>query len=218
MADRVQGLKRWCAQACAASLIAAGGLAAAETSRHFSHRLHLKLKPDCLHCHASAAASTRLEDNNLPPKEVCLPCHKEVSIKQPRVSLLSRFNHEKHAGLPDIGKVIAAAIDRGAYLSPPGDARRHLNDAGTCRACHRGMEESDQVSRAAFPPMADCLVCHGKIQPPFSCEFCHRPEQNLKPASHTADYLDSHTGGAVRLDKPSCAVCHGRRFRCLGCH
>jgi hypothetical protein len=210
LAGRLQGL--------ILAVLAAAGVCAAGDKRPFSHRLHLKLKPDCVQCHVSAASSTHLEDNNLPPNAVCLPCHKDVSVKEPRRTLLSRFNHQKHVKLGDIGKVIAAAIDNGAYLSASGDMRRRLNDAGACRACHRGLEESGAVSRAAFPEMADCLVCHPKIQPPFSCEFCHRPEEHLKPASHTPDFLDSHTSGAVKLDKSSCAVCHGRKFRCLGCH
>jgi hypothetical protein len=41
---------------------------------------------------------------------------------------------------------------------------------------------------------------------------------NLKPANHTADFLDSHSRKQTVLDKATCAVCHGRRFTCLGCH
>jgi len=66
--------------------------------------------------------------------------------------------------------------------------------------------------------MADCLVCHNDIDPPYSCEFCHAKEAALKPASHAPDFLDTHTTGKLNLDKTTCAVCHGRRFHCLGCH
>jgi hypothetical protein len=31
-------------------------------------------------------------------------------------------------------------------------------------------------------------------------------------------YLSDHTSGKLNLDKASCVVCHGRNFRCLGCH
>ena len=185
-------------------------------SLSFSHELHLKLKLTCTSCHAAAPKSTRLEDNLLPRKEACLGCHKKAVIKTPSSTLLSRFNHRKHVAMGNLAPVIRAAIDSKAYLGAAGDMRRHLNGNNACAACHRGMEESTAVSKANFPQMADCLVCHNKIDPPFSCEFCHARNAKLKPASHVADYVDKHHNKAI--EKTSCAVCHGRKFTCLGCH
>ena len=88
----------------------------------------------------------------------------------------------------NLAPVIAAAIDKKTYLQPPGDIRRHLNTQNACEACHRGLEESDQVTPAAMPQMADCLVCHTEIDNPFSCEKCHAKNAALKPASHVASY------------------------------
>ena len=200
------------------ALLASLPLVAAEAQRPFSHRLHLKLNLECLSCHSIVESSTRLEDNNLPARKVCLPCHEQVNIRAPSPSLLARFDHRQHLRLGNLAPAIRAAIDSKAYLSPSGEIRRHLNTGNRCSACHRGLEESDSAGRSVFPQMADCLVCHPKIDPPFSCEFCHRAAENLKPESHTPDYLDLHGSGRVKLDKPSCAVCHGRRFTCLGCH
>ena len=186
----------------------------------FSHRLHLRLKLECATCHASVTTSAKLEDNNLPSKQACVRCHNEkmVRIESPARTMLVRFGHARHLKLGNAAPVIAAAIDRKTYLSPPDDIRRHLDTSNPCVACHRGLDESDAVNRANLPQMADCLVCHSKIDPPFSCELCHDPDQTLRPASHTPDYIDQHSSGKIKLDKPSCAVCHGRRFRCQGCH
>ena len=194
--------------------------AAAQQPRPFSHELHVKLpqKLLCVTCHSSVTTSTRLEDNNLPPVAICLGCHKEASIGTPRPTLLARFNHQKHLALGDVAPVIRAAIDSKAYLSPPGDIRRHLDSGNPCGACHRGMEQSTALAKSDFPQMADCLVCHNKIDAPFSCELCHDKGAALKPANHTADFLDSHPRKMSTLDKASCAVCHGRKFTCLGCH
>jgi hypothetical protein len=131
---------------------------------------------------------------------------------------LKAFSHKTHLKLGNIAPVIAGAIDRGTYLSPPGDIRRFLNSKNPCEACHRGLEESTQVSKANMPQMADCLVCHNKIDPPDSCEFCHDKGAQLKPANHTPDFLDSHPRKSLGLDMKTCAVCHGRKFTCLGCH
>jgi decaheme cytochrome c component MtrC/MtrF-like protein len=186
----------------------------------FSHELHLKLpaKFTCVSCHASVSSSTKLEDNNLPAVAVCLGCHKEVNIQPKPPGLLARFNHQKHLSLGNIAPVIRGAIDSKTYLSPPGDIRKHLDSANACAACHRGMEQSTAPARHDFPQMADCLVCHSTIDPPFSCTFCHEKGAALKPANHTSDFIDAHHRKDMTLDKASCAVCHGRKFTCLGCH
>lgn len=157
----------------------------------FSHQLHLTLVKDCVTCHATAAISTRAEDNNLPRAEVCRDCHDDVSIQAPRETLVIKFDHQFHMKL---------AGKQG------------------CMFCHKGLNESPAASKAAYPPMTDCLVCHNKIENPFSCETCHSPKANLKPASHSADWIDRHNRKTTVLDKPSCVPCHGVNFRCLGCH
>jgi predicted CXXCH cytochrome family protein len=205
-----------------AVLVLMASTAAAQTRPPFSHSLHLKLpaKLACVSCHSSVQSSTRAEDNNLPQVAVCLGCHKQgsVTVGRPRPTLLAHFNHQKHLTLGNIAPVIRAAIDSKAYLSPPGDIRRHLDSANACAACHRGMEESTALAKSDLPQMADCLVCHNQIDPPFSCEFCHAKGAALKPANHTQDFLDSHSRKNTTLDRTTCAVCHGRKFTCMGCH
>jgi hypothetical protein len=173
-------------------------------------------------CHASAPSSAKAADNNLPRPGICASCHAEsgkarplaFEIKAPRRTLVTKFNHQLHAKLGNVAPVIARAIDNKTYLSPPGDLRSYLNTSNACAACHRGLERSDEVSAAAFPRMADCLVCHTKIDPPFSCAKCHDEGPHLRPASHTADFLDRHTARGFLQEKVSCAVCHGRQFTC----
>ena len=74
------------------------------------------------------------------------------------------------------------------------------------------------TSRDTSDFVADCLVCHNKIDPPFSCEKCHNNVPALVPANHSPDFLDKHNRLKDALDKSDCASCHGRRFTCLGCH
>jgi hypothetical protein len=195
------------------------GTFAAQTAPPFSHRTHLALKLKCAGCHPAAPASTRVEDNLLPQREVCLKCHQAAAIGAPPSTHLARFNHQLHLKLGNIAALIAAAIDHKTYLAPASEAlRAELNTKNPCVACHRGLDVAGQPERAALRRMADCLVCHTTIDPPDSCEFCHLKGAALKPANHTPDFLDSHTTGKLGLDKTTCAVCHGRRFRCLGCH
>jgi hypothetical protein len=132
---------------------------------------------------------------------------------------LKEFSHAKHLKLGNVAPVIAAAIDKGTYLGLDGaKIRPFLNSTNPCLACHRGLEASDAVSRANMPQMADCLVCHNQIDLPDSCEFCHPKGAQLKPANHVTGFLDTHTNKKSGLDMQTCAVCHGRKFTCLGCH
>ncbi len=178
------------------------------------------MKLQCVMCHTAAPASTRADDNLLPTEKVCRTCHTtgEISIKTPRPSPLAKFSHQQHLKMGNVAPVIAAAIDAKTYLSPPGDERRFLNSKNACEACHRDLEESGHVSEANFPRMADCLVCHNKIDVPFSCETCHAPSFKLMPASHVQGWIDIHSTPGTKFDKESCTVCHGRRFTCRGCH
>jgi hypothetical protein len=147
--------------------------------------------------------SLTAEHPPLPPGVRCQDCHLDVppSTTARRAGPRGlRFNHKLHLSFPNPGTLISTALQR----------------ASACQACHRRF---DQPSVSHLPHMADCLVCHYKIDNPFSCEKCHTvaPAQ-LKPPSHTPDYVDTHSSGKLKLDKPSCVICHGREFTCLGCH
>ncbi|MFN7922640.1 MAG: cytochrome c3 family protein [Bryobacteraceae bacterium] len=217
MAHLVQRLVRF--------IPAVWGLACWAQSKPFSHELHLQLKLGCVECHASTPASTKASDNNLPDGKVCLKCHeKGMAVKEPSASLVTQFNHALHLQMGNAAPVIAAALDRKTYHAsstgalPGPELRAQLATTNACQACHRGLEHSRTTDHSVFPAMQDCLVCHAKVDNPFSCEKCHTPGAHLKPVSHGKEWVDVHSSGKANLNKASCVVCHGRRFTCLGCH
>lgn len=178
----------------------------------------MQLKKQCVDCHASAATSTSPADNLLPNAAACRPCHESRTIRAPRSTSLTHFSHAQHVKLGNIATSIAKAIDSKTYLGDPDDIRAHLNSTNVCLGCHRGIDTSDHVTEANMPKMADCLVCHNQIDPPFSCAQCHDPKwTGLEPANHhDPDFHDKHSTKAVA--KQGCALCHGRSFTCMGCH
>jgi predicted CXXCH cytochrome family protein len=188
----------------------------------FSHRLHLGMGLECLTCHPGAAGSAKVEDNLLPTKQVCLGCHEQMEVPAPPTTNLAKFSHALHLKMGDVAPFLAAAIDHKNYFEIPGGdtlwIRSHLNSHNPCQACHRGMTESESVTRANMPQMPDCLVCHTVIEAPFSCWDCHAQDAALKPASHVEHFMDTHSSGKLQLDKTTCTLCHGRTFRCMGCH
>jgi hypothetical protein len=184
----------------------------------FSHKLHLQLVRQCADCHVSASSSVSPAENLLPPASVCKPCHASPEIRAPRVAPVIHFSHVQHLKLGNVARVIASAIDKKTYLSDPDDIRAHLESTNPCLACHRGIDTEDRPAASDMPQMADCLVCHTQIDPPFSCEKCHDPKwPGLQPANHhAADFEDKHSTKAI--PKQGCTVCHGRTFTCMGCH
>ena len=200
----------------------------------FSHRFHLnQVSATCEDCHVDARSSTASSDNNLPKEQACLRCHNgtkarkactvcHTNPKSARPLQLPprefRFNHRQHLQLGNVAPVLAAAIDSGKYMAKSEGIRTQLESENACVACHRGLQEADYSSVANLPQMPDCLVCHTKIDPPFSCSFCHTKEAKIKPPSHTADYIDLHSSRNIKLDKQSCKICHGVTFQCMGCH
>jgi len=200
----------------------------------FSHRFHLKqANASCEDCHVGARGSTASSDSNLPDEPACLKCHDGTkarkactlchtnpkSVRPFQVpSREFRFNHHQHLQLGNVAPVLAAAMDSGKYMSNSEGIRPQLETENGCVACHRGLQEADFSSTANLPQMADCLVCHTEIDPPFSCSFCHTKGAKVKPSSHTADYIDLHSRWDIKLDRQSCKICHGVKFQCMGCH
>jgi hypothetical protein len=199
--------------------VASAVLLAVPSLAQFSHPIHLAKKIECIGCHSTAPGSKSASDNLLPKPEVCVSCHPAMKapIKSPRALTVSKFNHQLHVKMgPMIAVVVAKAIEAKKYLGPP-EAAARIRARHACTGCHTGLDKSDAVSVAAFPHMSDCLTCHSDIDPPYSCAKCHTESPALRPASHTADFVDVHSAGKVK-DKTGCAACHGRGFSCLGCH
>lgn len=144
-----------------------------------------------------AEGSSKAEDNLLPHESDCARCHDEVHIKEPRKTLVAKFPHATHA------KVVAK---------------------GECLGCHHSIDKSENISESDgkrhFPRMEECMACHSSsINPPESCKQCHdEKSMTFRPASHSAEWVDKHGDKNANIDKASCAVCHGKRFTCKGCH
>lgn len=181
----------------------AAGLALAQTP--FSHKEALEKNIPCLTCHTGQNTATTLSDKR-------------------KGKVLKDFSHQRHLSFGNLAPMIASAIDSKQYLGSPNKhdllkLRADLITNNPCEACHRGLRSSTSApTKQHFPNMEDCLVCHNKIDAPFSCSECHPSTLNLKPANHAPDFLDRHTTGKLNLDKTTCASCHGKRFTCLGCH
>jgi len=223
----VVGVRREMSRAFAV-VVLLGAAAATGFAADFSHKAHLALNGlECTSCHSAAPKSATAKDNLLPATTICQNCHDgnagpDVDLsaweaKQPAARTFE-FNHEFHLAMGNVAPALAAAIDDGEYLGYPRGERAHLDTDNNCVACHRGLHESDKVDPSLhLPAMADCLVCHDQIDNPFTCEKCHG-DVNVLPPDHTRPFIDQHSTGKIGIDKVTCQPCHGRKFRCMGCH
>ena len=91
------------------------------------------------------------------------PSQVQQPKRGPKGLVSVKFSHAFHAKLGDISPLLKAAREKGTHLRPEGPA-----PGSGCQACHAGLAESDQ-KRRGLALMADCLVCHSKIEVPFSC-------------------------------------------------
>jgi cytochrome c7-like protein len=128
-------------------LAAACGLAAQPYD--FSHRTHLTMRLECARCHPAVPKSTRppAADEATFSSDACLDCHSKAILNL-RPALPPPIAHFSHA-------VHLAGKDQ------------------TCASCHHGLIESDKVTEALFPKMAECMTCHKPAAAPESCYLCH---------------------------------------------
>jgi len=132
----------------------------------FGHRSHLTMRVACAKCHPESANRTR------PPargeatfsSDACLECHGPaiLNLQPPLKPPIAHFNHALHLRLKD----------------------------QTCESCHHKLLESDKVTDALDPKMAECAVCHEEVDQFESCTLCHAADdprlQSRKPAAGTS--------------------------------
>ncbi len=174
---------------------------------HFSHQKHLvDVGADCSSCHGGIESSQKASDNHLGNMQTCYACHDESSTE-------CSFCH-KESG-PDY--TAFAPAERSIFFSH----ELHIGKGLTCDRCHAGMAEVDYAGAAQLPTMATCAECHDGNQAAGNCEICHAASADLRPESHTQDWLHRHKDFAS-AGAANCTMCHGARAAgvtdCQECH
>jgi hypothetical protein len=166
----------------------------------FSHAQHFKYREsyhlDCTTCHYAVAASTSLNDLQLPKMGDCVNCH-------------------------DVSKSVAADYRMSkcqvCHVDMPSGAAREIHSLLVKPASHTEgfrLHHGDEASK----PGAPCFVCHTSVEPSAvgrqQCADCHHV---MMPVSHSARWKDDIHGKYAALDRSTCATCHVTDF-CSRCH
>ena len=175
----------------------------------------------CNVCHAGALKSTQATDNLLPNPAVCA-----AAIKTQNRSRLPRVYTCRNSTTPctrssvTSAPTIAKAVDSGAYLGKPADV--HRPDLNTYKCLCR------LPSRAWIAPTksATRISRTWRIVSSATTKSTLRSvAKSVTSSSRRSSLPPTRTTGSIATRRrrcpricQSCAVCHGRRFTCLGCH
>jgi hypothetical protein len=172
----------------------------------------------CLMCHTAASCDECHVKENVatPPTQ---PAYKPLLPNQPRKPSVA----VDPTGLVTIGQCIACHPDLDRFL--PGRVifahATHLQKAFACKDCHRSFpHNADAVSR---PDMPACYQCHGLTHARLGlvatekCADCHPKDFVLRPADHTAAFVQKTHKIAADTSPEQCSMCHAAKF-CTDCH
>ncbi|MEJ2055509.1 MAG: cytochrome c3 family protein [Calditrichaceae bacterium] len=195
---------------CVAVYVFAGAGDEPASELIFSHKLHIEdVGAECVTCHSGAEKSVTGKDNLLPDMETCSACH-DVEDED-NCSMC-------HSNLDE-----AAAVPRIENYSPKFSHQLHLAADLQCLDCHSSIkDETAPAAVASLPSMSACMDCHEAKSASVECSACHLPGEDLKPVSHTVNFIHSHSDLARNgVDEFSsnmtCATCHQQSF-CQKCH
>ncbi len=97
----------------------------------------------------------------------------------------------------------------------------HLTVA--CTSCH--VRPAHEAGNTYSPPMQTCFACHGLVHGPQgilatgTCEDCHTPAFELRPATHVETWAEEpHALAVERGGTNECMLCHDARLDCDSCH
>lgn len=175
----------------------------------FSHKLHVEENElECEMCHSEAEASLSGTDNLMPDKEICAECHEVEEEEECQLC---------HSDLED-----PQAFPRIETYSSLFSHEKHITAEYECQDCHINIAAKESVLPYLLPKMMECVNCHGTKSAAAECETCHMPGENLKPPSHSIDFVHSHSDLAdYSVENMSanmnCSNCHQQQY-CQDCH
>lgn len=175
----------------------------------FSHKLHVVENDlECTTCHETVEESKTGTDNLMPTMETCGNCHDVESDENCKMCHSDTENPR--------------AVPRVESYSELFSHAKHLAAGMSCISCHREITQLEQPEPYLLPTMTTCMNCHDQRKASTNCNTCHKPGENLKPATHGVNFIHTHgdlakSGGGVKAGEKNCNVCHQSNF-CQECH
>lgn len=180
----------------------------------FPHKTHVvDEEMKCQNCHTRDGKSDVIV---MPALQSCKKCHEAKDEKKPPERRVSAFEVN---GQPVWRHVTKQNPDVKFDHAP------HLKARVACTSCHKGIENSKELSSSLALKMNDCRECHAKVKMVSGvtneCALCHKTiSRDQKPANHLVNWKQLH-GKAIgfmnKTDVKRCDTCHTQDW-CLKCH
>ena len=175
----------------------------------FDHQYHIQDEEiECETCHTEATTSATGADNLFPDHDACSDCHDPDDDDGCGDC---HTNTDDPSGFPEIVK-----------YSTLFSHKMHNEKGLNCEDCHSVVAKKTYVLPYELPDMANCMDCHDERNASLECESCHMEGEELRPGSHTPNFLHNHSDIAqMAADEVSgdmsCTTCHSVNY-CQDCH
>lgn len=165
----------------------------------FSHNVHAgQLGMDCRYCHAGVERSWYA---NIPHAVVCMNCHNQVLIDDPRLDTVRK---SVESGKPIQWTRVHRSPDYVFF-----NHAVHVNRGIGCVECHGQVNRMDATTHARSLSMASCLACH-RNPVPFLRPLDQVYNLDWQPADSRQSNTDPHKLVSDRGIRTSvyCSTCH----------
>ena len=186
---------------------------------HYSHKIHAgDNKIDCNYCHSSARKS---KVSGIPPLNVCMNCHKNISEYTGEEDLAKGYTKEFYDG--EIAKLYDAVGWDDADQSYTGIQKpvkwirihnlpdfvyfnhsQHVTVAGVdCQKCHGPVEEMEVMEQYSKLTMGWCIDCHRETNVDIETnEYYEKIHEELSKKYNLQKLTAAELGGL------ECGKCH----------
>jgi hypothetical protein len=197
--------------------------APARTTPAFSHKLHVVDKElECGVCHKQAEKADKAgmpsDKTGMPSLKTCMKCHEGIDAKKPPEHRIDLLLNPENGNFPEFSHV--TAIPDEVKFSH----KRHFDAKVACATCHKGIEQSKEVTARLRVDMKTCMDCHAQVKVGGAlnnCSVCHRTiNKEWKPYNHYKDWRELHGrefGFMSKVSKTNCDLCHTPQS-CTQCH
>lgn len=171
----------------------------------FPHVLHVEdMGVECSECHAGIESSQTLTHDVLPLMDDCLACHDgDTAPEDCDICHTQPDEADTYTWLPTPGLIFPHST--------------HLEGGIECGRCHPGIAGAEALAPRTPLPMNLCMDCHTTPLTDSGCNSCHATLAGKLPASHDADWSQTHGLFIHGSTGDDCGICH-QQTDCEGCH
>ncbi|UCD37503.1 MAG: cytochrome c3 family protein, partial [Fidelibacterota bacterium] len=171
----------------------------------FPHILHVEeMSMECSECHEGMETSQEVTHALLPVMDACLACHDgDTASEECDICHTQPDEADTYTWQPTSGLIFPHST--------------HITAGVDCSRCHPQSAAAEALAPRMPPTMNVCMDCHATPLSDAGCQACHASLDGKLPASHGADWPQTHGMYIHGSTGDDCTVCH-QQTDCESCH